>query len=320
MNKPENRLPSAGVGFVVLPDDVKKEDYISDCYRMRRVAMNGGYGHGTYRNVLCPNDVIQQIKFPETTDAYGSAVVWVKDGISNLPVIVACLSEEDDYFSHGKNKYRKTVQSGDSIVDMIMDANKSSLQINITDDGNSTSEYIIKLTGKNKKSVFKIVSDNDINLFASNSINSYTNNEINVNLIDDKNKTKGSINFNLKNGLSIISQTQTNLKVNDSDDKELVSLTFDKNGGIYKDKNSNEIIIENGKITVKSKAINFGDGKSPIPLGDKLVDLIGQICDAITTISVPTAVGPSGPPVNAPQFTVIKSQLQTALSKLSKTD
>ena len=113
---------------------------------------------------------------------------------------------------------------------------------------------------------------------------------------------------------------KTDLKVNDSDDKELVSLTFDENGGIYKDKNSNEITIENGKITVKSKAINLGNGGSPIPLGDKLIDLIGQICDAISTISVPTAVGPSGPPINSPQFTVIKSQLNSALSQLSKTD
>jgi hypothetical protein len=320
MNSPNNKLPSAGVGFVVIPEDVEEKDYILDCYRMRRISMNGGYGHGIYRNVSVPNDVIQQIKFPEIKGKYGSAVVWVKDGISNLPVVVACLSDEDDYFSFSQNKFKRTVQSGDSVIDLIMDANRASLQINITDDGNSTSEYIIKLTGKNKKSVFKVISDNDINLLASNSVNITTNKEVNVKLIDSENKIKGSVNFNIENGLSVVSQLKTDLKVNDSDDKELVSLTFDENGGIYKDKNSNEITIENGKITVKSKAINLGNGGSPIPLGDKLIDLIGQICDAISTISVPTAVGPSGPPINSPQFTVIKSQLNSALSQLSKTD
>ena len=53
-------------------------------------------------------------------------------------------------------------------------------------------------------------------------------------------------------------------------------------------------------------------------LGNKLVDLIGQIIDQINLISVPTGVGPSGPPANAAAFSGIKAQLSTALSGIGK--
>ena len=41
----------------------------------------------------------------------------------------------------------------------------------------------------------------------------------------------------------------------------------------------------------------------------EVVDLLGQIVDAIMQISVPTGVGPSGPPTNAPIFAKIKALL-----------
>jgi len=74
-----------------------------------------------------------------------------------------------------------------------------------------------------------------------------------------------------------------------------------------------------GNVTItnasgKIVTVGAGDNESGF-LGDVGIDLIGQICDAIQQITVPTAVGPSGPPVNAALFANIKSQLSTALSK-----
>lgn len=55
-------------------------------------------------------------------------------------------------------------------------------------------------------------------------------------------------------------------------------------------------------------------------LGDTLVSTMGQILDAIVSLTVMTPVGIRGPPLNAAQFTAIKSKLNEILSKLSNTD
>ena len=78
-------------------------------------------------------------------------------------------------------------------------------------------------------------------------------------------------------------------------------------------------MLSDGKILIDSSNVMIGAGATEaIVLGDKLVDLIGQIIDQINLISVPTGVGPSGPPVNAAMFSTIKAQLGTVLSGIGK--
>jgi len=89
--------------------------------------------------------------------------------------------------------------------------------------------------------------------------------------------------------------------------------------------NNGETQIEldsEGSIFIVNKSgqkVNIGDGadtaNEPAILGETLKGLLEQLIDAITALTVPTGVGPSGTPINAAQFAAVKSQLQTALSQ-----
>ena len=57
----------------------------------------------------------------------------------------------------------------------------------------------------------------------------------------------------------------------------------------------------------------------PIVLGNALKSLLQELITAITAITVPTGVGPSGPPVNAAQINGIAQRLDTILSQVGKT-
>jgi hypothetical protein len=81
------------------------------------------------------------------------------------------------------------------------------------------------------------------------------------------------------------------------------SIAIDKDGAI-------QVLNASGKTVV------VGDGSTEAaPIGDTLVDLIGQLCDATAQITVGTAVGPSTPPVNVAAILAVKAQLQRALSR-----
>lgn len=92
---------------------------------------------------------------------------------------------------------------------------------------------------------------------------------------------------------------------------------------------SEKIISIDGKelIETESKRINLGlNATSPVLLGDRTMNWLDSLCDIIskfitttTQITVPTGVGPSGPPINTPAFLQIRTslvQLQQEIEKL----
>ena len=72
-----------------------------------------------------------------------------------------------------------------------------------------------------------------------------------------------------------------------------------------------------GKTVVTSPRIYLGseNAEEPIVLGNKLFDLMEEILDAITQITVPTGTGPSGTPINVAAFQRIKNKIRTILSR-----
>lgn len=92
---------------------------------------------------------------------------------------------------------------------------------------------------------------------------------------------------------------------------------------------SEKVISIDGKelIETESKRINLGlNATSPVLLGDRTMDWLDTLCDILskfitttTQITVPTGVGPSGPPINTPAFLQIRTnllQLQQEIEKL----
>ncbi|MDR3226044.1 MAG: hypothetical protein LBT56_00030 [Prevotellaceae bacterium] len=69
----------------------------------------------------------------------------------------------------------------------------------------------------------------------------------------------------------------------------------------FNDKNGFEVIIENGKMSVKNNSYGIKQAF------DELIDAIGKL-------TVTTGVGPSGIPINKTEFDTIKQKLNNLLS------
>tara|TARA_B100001564_G_scaffold354649_1_gene365609 strand:+ start:2090 stop:3337 length:1248 start_codon:yes stop_codon:yes gene_type:complete len=99
------------------------------------------------------------------------------------------------------------------------------------------------------------------------------------------------------------------------------SLSIDNEGGIFAQTNDNmewntqgnNFIInsDGGKIYLGED----GNEDEPVALGQTLIDIMGEILDALQAETHPTPAGPSGPPVNSATYASIKSKLETILSK-----
>jgi hypothetical protein len=103
---------------------------------------------------------------------------------------------------------------------------------------------------------------------------------------------------------------------------------IDKDGNVtVSDANGdNKIFIDrvNGKVQLTAKTemdlicpdVKLGDDQTTDPAvgGNELKDLLNQLIQAILAQTHPTAVGPSGPPINAAQFQQIQQNLDSILS------
>ena len=84
-----------------------------------------------------------------------------------------------------------------------------------------------------------------------------------------------------------------------------------------------DLLLETtGKFIVGTAEIFLGsqNATEPLILGDTLQGLLEELIGAINALTVPTPVGPSGPPINAAQFSSIQSKLSTMLSTKVKSE
>ena len=277
-------LGESGIGYVVIPDNDTRDEYINNCYYSCTVTIDGGYGYSYIENVPIPLELLQQIKFPLKEDEVGSRVFWVRENTFNRPVIVGILNNlyEPNGMVAGQNRYVQEING--NVVEIFMDAN--------------TAEMNIKVTGnKNNPSKINVIS------------NTNEDSEINV-------TSSGKVKISAKNLIvEALKDAVFTLKKNDS--KELLKIESNDTQLKITDQFDNEVTLKDGEIDVVSDKINHNGGNEPMVLGNTLKESLSNLIDAILSMTMVTPTGTSSTPMNAAQFIQIKSQLNNILSQKS---
>ena len=277
-------LGESGIGYVVIPDNDTRDEYINNCYYSCTVTIDGGYGYSYIENVPIPLELLQQIKFPLKEDEVGSRVFWVRENTFNRPVIVGILNNlyEPNGMMAGQNRYVQEING--NVVEIFMDAN--------------TAEMNIKVTGsKNNPSKINVIS------------NTNEDSEINV-------TSSGKVKISAKNLIvEAFKDAVFTLKKNDS--KELLKIESNDTQLKITDQFDNEVTLKDGEIDVISDKINHNGGNEPMVLGNTLKESLSNLIDAILSMTMVTPTGASSTPMNAAQFIQIKSQLNNILSQKS---
>jgi hypothetical protein len=279
-------IGSAGVGFVVVPSEVDRVQYINDCYRTNTLTINGGKGYGYFSGVHADINVMQNIKFPTDEENRGTPVVWVKDAVSQLPVIVAVLRKQGEYYSLNENQFRLKRGTETRNVEIFIDGSTSALDITILGDKEEPANIDVKLSSENADSVLTVSCDNEINIIGEKAVNVTTNKKATLK-VTEKGEDKMSLSYELGVGLK------------------------------YKDEFENEVTAKEGQVDVISKKINHNSGKEPMVLGNTLADLLNEFLAAVQKITVISPVGITSVPVNIGDFAAIQAKLDTIKSQIS---
>lgn len=291
VHKPIDFKGNAGVGYVIIPAYLNRDEYIENCYRTQTVTIQGGYGYSEFGQVKVTQAAMQEIKFPtdaEGGDKFGSAVVWIKDSNTQSPIIVATIRRQEDYYVLGEHTRRIAVAMPNGSSVEILATGDGSLSISVTGSAASAAQIAVKVSSPNADSQLAVDCDNEVFVNAGKRVQITTPGVIEARFVDDQMEEKTVIRYEPTKGLK------------------------------YKDEFDNEITAQDGRINVTSKEISHNDGSEPMVLGDKLSAFIGDFLDAVMKLTVVTPSGTSTVPVNVADFAALKTRFDEFKSVKSK--
>lgn len=303
----------SGVGFIVVPNDDKREDYINDCYRTMSVTINGGFGYGYISNVKILGNVLQQIKFPLKSTERGTPVFWVRENFTNRPIIVGVIPEGNytNLLTEGQGRYVQQV--GERVVEIFEDATNGVLNISVVSDSEHPANVRIKASSGTTESVLEVESDGIVRV-SGNQIESVARQDFKMvlkNAVDDELVTITGD----KEKVEYVDQFKTNVRLS----KESVDVNTEIDVNV--EAKDSAINVTSKEINLKTdNKLNLDSGKEPMVLGDTLKGILNDILKAIQTMTVMTPTGPSSVPINIADFASIQAKLQTILSKKSNLD
>lgn len=270
------------IGSVIVPVDSDRNEYINKCYETGTCALFIT-DMGIIPRVHIGLSIINLIKFPKTSDEFGSMVVCTKTPRHNTYVGFDIIKKVNDFNSLGEDKY----QIGESGATIMGDPDNGSIVISAKSNDGGTFSVVVSGDGS--------------------SLNA---------LVD------GSISFE-GNTIEMVSHDQIKILIPNKKSNDKTTIVYTKGVGLeYSDEFGNEISVKEGVIDIKSNKINFGDGSEPLILGDKMKDLLSDIIDKmieIGTALVPVSQG-GYPATSVVEITSFKARLQSLLSNKTKTD
>lgn len=315
-----------GFGYIFLPKDVDRKNYIESCYRTGRVSMIDDSSGNVVHECYISKEALMNISFPKETGQKGMGVIWVTQPFLNLPMIIGTFpsfdeidvqSEEDINIRksidgnqigiHGSTKEGKLFIEVDgqdfSEIRIVAAGNNSSQvhvqstggvvvcgdrEVEISSDGSVSMEAISPETGY--RSGFSGDRDS-LSLYYSSGEKQHTDVIV---LID---KVEIVSEFNETSYQTEINEEGVTHKVAIGESSFSQKLSEEAFETIFQDCT---VKMEDGALTISQgeMVIELKDGKLSITnSGTGLNELLKKIVDAIATLTVSTAVGPSGTPL-----------------------
>lgn len=282
-----NRFPATGYGYVVVPQNVDKDEYINDCYLRERVCILTDQGGSMVKDCYITKNALRDIEFADITEnknKTGSAIVFVTDTYNNKPTIIGVLSKEDETQFLNPHLFKQEKKYGKKSVSIEGDAKNGVLSINV-EDNDDLGVLNVSVKGKTGGKI-NIKCQGDSNFHSDGNTNISSIGNVNVNTY---NKATGQINCSL-------SITDSNIELSPKTVLKIGTGASpmprgDKNAEVLNDIQT--ILSDlNTKLTTYTTAQTAASTGTLAPLaagytqlGLDLVDMVSDIADLISKIA-----------------------------------
>lgn len=299
---PKGNRPTMGVGYVIIPSNVEREEFVDVCYKTNTLSILTE-GSMVFHNVLVDVDAMQSVEFPEEESPYGTPVIWASLNTGQVFVVGVLIKKGQISKSQDEKSMRIIRADEKGSVSMNFDGVRHQIDLNVNSIDGASRLNIVATDPKGESLIdFKV--GGNFQLFVSNTISFYTNKKFEIVIFDEE-----------------VKEERTKF------------LYVFQEGFTYEDEFGNKLLINkdfmriqhnSGKtFEINESAISLGSETSSAEkavLGDTLKSILDELFDEIAKLTVNTPLGPSTVPINIAAFQQIKAKLETILSKLVSLD
>ncbi len=120
-----------GICYIIIPNDVKRGDYIQNCYRNGTVSVQ--FEDGSMMNdIIIGVSTLNLIDFPEDIKQLGSACIYVTEYNHNKPMIVDRVLKDDESTNLTENEFQLQKYTSTGSVSISGKAKDGNLFINVS--------------------------------------------------------------------------------------------------------------------------------------------------------------------------------------------
>ena len=270
---------TTGFGYVLIPEGVDRDKFVDTCFRTNKISIIDDSAGNIIHGCFISNEALQNIQFPRKVGEKGTPVMWISQSYMNQPMIVGTFVA-----TNGRIPMRS-----DEEFSILREWDKGSLSIT----GSAKRGTLLKVTASKKA---------EIEAFE----------ELTAKMIDPVTENESGISVN-KEEMSVFAT------YGEDEDKDFSKTTITEQGFVTETKvgdtdykhtvngSKAETTIFDCTLRFEDKKVTLSQGEAMIEIsngkmaiingGTGLNELLTKIVDAIATLTVSTAVGPSGTPL-----------------------
>lgn len=216
--------PSSGFGYIIIPSDTDRQEYINYVYRTGTCIIATSF-NDVYKGVRVPKHMLDDIEFPEDYKEYGQLVSWVNTPVINQVTLYGFIQAPDEVYSRDEFTHGKTINRSGKSFSKIERVRDTSIN------------YTVRMEDFSGENVGEMTFSTSSSMGMSKVVLT----------LEGKAEMYSDVESLMK------SYEQVRLETGTEADENLSTLLFNKDGLFeYKDFNGNYVRIEEGKITIES--------------------------------------------------------------------
>lgn len=316
---------TTGFGYVLIPEGVDRDKFVDSCFRQNKISIIDDSDGNIIHNCFISNEALQNIKFPRKVGEKGTPVMWISQSYMNQPMIVGTFSPTNgDIPLRSDEEFCVNRKWDRGSLSIVGSAKAGTLFINVR--GQQFGTLKINALG-DENAILEVGSSGLVKVSASKKAEIEAFEELTAKLIDPVTENESGISVN-KEEMAVFAT------YGEGEDKNFSKTTITEKGFVTEtkvgDTKYNHTVDDNkAETTIFDCALKFEDKKVTLSQGDAIIEisegkmsiinggtglneLLTKIVDAIATLTVSTAVGPSGTPLPP---TITKTQELNSLLK-----
>lgn len=209
----KEKRASSGMGWVIIPSDIDREDYIKGVYSTGYCMIITDNNHPV-REVALPDHIIHSIRFPASPEERGSLVAWVSIPKTQQLVVVGVLQEPAKSSPYRERMDVVERRNKVAKVTRVISADDKSYTISVSSTEQDAGGFGIKIQGPEKTTSISFNLDGTASIKSDDALNIFAENTITVKM-GSKEDEISTLTVSKEGTLTYLDRYQNDLQINE---------------------------------------------------------------------------------------------------------